>query len=186
MSTPRKRKRISPWWALLLVPIIGGGLAASGVIKAPSSTPSADTASKLETAVASQGQFRVSVTGPGTLEAGQTLDLKAEVNGTVATLPKEGQRVNRGELMATLGRESFNRNVENAQLALAKAQAQLESQRAGQANARGSQNQQLAQANASFENATLEVTNTSTNLTNSKNLFAAGGASSNEIGRAHV
>ena len=69
MSTPRKRRRISPWWALLLVPIIGGGLAASGVIKAPTSTPSADTASKLETALASQGQFRVSVTGPGTLRA---------------------------------------------------------------------------------------------------------------------
>jgi HlyD family secretion protein len=181
MSTSRKRRRISPWWALLLVPIIGGGLAASGVIKAPSSTTSADATSKLETAVVSQGQFRVSVTGPGTLEAGQTLDVKAEVNGTVASLPKEGQRVTRGELVATLARESFNRNVENAQLTLAKAQAQLESQRAGQANSRGSQNQQLAQAKASFENATLEVTNASTNLTNTKNLFAAGGASSNDV-----
>jgi HlyD family secretion protein len=181
MSPTRKRRRINPWWALLLVPIIGGGLAASGVIKAPSSTATPDATSKLETAVVSQGQFRVSVTGPGTLEAGQTLDVKAEVNGTVATLPKEGQRVTRGELVATLGRESFNRNVENAQLALAKAQAQLESQRAGQANARGSQNQQLAQARASFENATLEVTNASTNLTNTKNLFAAGGASAFDV-----
>jgi HlyD family secretion protein len=181
MSPPRKRRRISPWWALLLVPVIGGGLAASGVIKAPSSTTSTDTASKLETAVASQGQFRVSVTGPGTLEAGQTLDVKAEVNGTVASLPKEGQRVTRGELVATLARESFNRNVENAQLALAKAQAQLESQRAGQANTRGSQNQQLAQAKASFDNATLEVVNAQTNLTNTKNLFAAGGSSSNDV-----
>jgi HlyD family secretion protein len=183
MSTPRKRRRISPWWALLLVPIIGGGLAASGVIKAPSST-SADTVSKLETATASQGQFRVSVTGPGTLEAGQTLDVKAEVNATVASLPKEGQRVTRGELLATLGRESFNRNVENAQLALAKAQAQLESQRAGQASNRGNQTQQVAQAKANFENATLEVTNASTNLINTKNLFAAGGASSNEVSTA--
>ena len=181
MTISRKRRRISLWWALLLIPIIGGGLAASRVIKAPASTSSADVTSKLETALVSQGQFRVSVTGPGTLEAGQTLDVKAEVNGTVTTLPKEGQRVTRGELVATLARESFNRNVENAQLALAKAQAQLKSQRAGQANARGSQNQQLAQAKASFENATLEVTNTSTNLTNSKNLFAAGGASSNDV-----
>jgi HlyD family secretion protein len=176
-----KRRRISPWWALLLIPVIGGGLAASGVIKAPSSTTSTETASKLETATASQGQFRVSVTGPGTLEAGQTLDVKAEVNGTVASLPKEGQRVTRGELLATLVQETFKRNVENAQLALAKAQAQLESQRASQANARGSQNQQLAQAQASFDNATLEVTNASTNLTNTKNLFAAGGASSNDV-----
>jgi HlyD family secretion protein len=181
MTSSRKRRRISPWWALLLVPIIGGGLAASGIIKLPSSTPAVSEASKLETVVVSQGQFRVSVTGPGTLEAGQTLDVKAEVNGTVASLPKEGQRVTRGELVATLARESFNRNVENAQLALAKAQAQLESQRAGQANSRGSQNQQLAQAKASFENATLEVTNASTNLTNTKNLFAAGGASSNDV-----
>jgi HlyD family secretion protein len=180
MSTPRKRRRISPWWALLLVPIIGGGLAASGIIKAPSSAAASET-SKPETASASQGQFRVSVTGPGTLEAGQTLDVKAEVNGTVASLPKEGQRVTRGELLASLGREGFNRSVENAQLALAKAQAQLESQRAGQANSRGSQNQQLAQAQTSFENATLEVTNAKTSLTNTKNLFAAGGASSNEV-----
>ena len=184
MTTPRQRRRLSPWWALLLVPVIGGALVASGVIKAPSSTVSADASSKLETVTASQGQFRVSVTGPGTLEAGQTLDLKAEVNGTVASLPKEGQRVTRGELLATLARESFNRTVENARLALAKARAQLESQRAGQANARGSQNQQLAQANASFENATLEVTNASTNLTNTKNLFAAGGASSNDVSTA--
>jgi HlyD family secretion protein len=181
MTTARKRRRISPWWALLLVPVIGGGLAASGVIKAPTTASSNDTTNKLETATASQGQFRVSVTGPGTLEAGQTLDVKAEVNGTVASLPKEGQRVTRGELVATLGRESFNRNVENAQLALAKAQAQLESQRAGQANARGSQNQQLAQAKANFDNASLEVVNASTNLTNTKNLFSAGGASSNDV-----
>lgn len=180
MTVARKRRRISPWWALLILPIVGGGLAASGVVK-PASSASTDTTSKLETAVVSQGQFRVSVTGPGTLEAGQTLDVKAEVNGTVSTLPKEGQRVTRGELLATLEREGFNRNTENAQLALSKAQAQLESQRAGQANSRGSQNQQVAQAKASFENATLEVTNASTGLTDTKNLFTAGGASSNDV-----
>jgi HlyD family secretion protein len=184
MTTPRKRRRISPWWALLLVPVIGGGLAASGVIKTPASSATTSKASKLETVTASRGQFRVSITGPGTLEAGQTLDVKAEVNGTIASLPKEGQRVTRGELVATLGRESFNRNVENAQLTLAKAQAQLESQRAGQANARGSQTQQLAQARAGFDNATLEVTNARTNLTNSKNLFAAGGASAFDVSTA--
>ena len=186
MTTARRpKRRISPWWALAAVPVIAGGLTLTGVIKLPSPpNAQASSASKVETTVASRGLFRVSVTGPGTLEAGQTLDVKPEVNGIIATLPKEGDRVTKGQLVATLERETLSRTAENARLSLAKAQAQLESTRANQANNRASQQQSIANAQAQFDNANLEVQTAQTNLSNAQRLFNIGGSSAQDVRNA--
>jgi HlyD family secretion protein len=116
-TRPRAKRRLNPLWLLALIPIALIGLLASGIIKPPNSS-STDTTAKLETVNATRGTFRVSVTGPGTLEAVQTLDVKPQVSGTILSLPKEGQRVTKGELIARLDQTTLQRTLENAQLSL--------------------------------------------------------------------
>ena len=96
-TRPRAKRRLNPLWLLALIPIALVGLFVTGVIKPPGANATDPNAPKLETATAAQGTFRVSVTGPGTLEAVNSLDVKPQVNGTIMLLPKEGQRVNKGE-----------------------------------------------------------------------------------------
>jgi HlyD family secretion protein len=177
-SRPRAKRRFNSRWLLILVPIVTVvGLLASGVIKAPGSPSNDTTTTKLETVNATRGTFRVSVTGPGTLEALQSLDVKPQVNGTVLTLPKEGQRVTKGELVAKLDPTTLQRTLENAQISLKKASAQLESQRISQSSNRASQQQQISSSQATYSNAQLELANAQTALINAQKLFAVGGNS---------
>jgi HlyD family secretion protein len=178
----RAKRRFNSRWLLVLIPIVAVvGLFASGVIKAPGNANSDTTTTKLETVNATRGTFRVSVTGPGTLEALQSLDVKPQVNGTVLTLPKEGQRVFRGELVAKLDPSTLQRSLENTQISLKKANAQLESQRISQSSNRASQQQQISASQASYSNAQLELANAQTALSNARKLFAAGGNSSLDV-----
>jgi HlyD family secretion protein len=181
-TRPRAKRRFNSRWLLVLIPIVAVvGLFASGVIKAPGSASTDTTNTKLETVNATRGTFRVSVTGPGTLEALQSLDVKPQVNGTVLMLPKEGQRVTRGELLAKLDPTTLQRTLENAQISLKKANAQLESQRISQSSNRANQQQQISSTQASYTNAQIEVANARTAYSNAQKLFAAGGNSSLDV-----
>ncbi len=169
------RKRFNPLWGLLLVPVLGAGLFVSGVLK-PKQNAS-DNKTKIETTQVTRGTFRVSVTGPGTLKALQSLDIKPEVNGAIKTLPKEGARFNKGQLIATLDRSNLERSLETAKLSLEKARAQLESSRSNQASSRASQFQTTQNAQTQVANAQLDLQNAQLAFTNTKRLFDAGGAS---------
>ena len=183
-TRPRAKRRLNPLWLLALIPIALVGLFVTGVIKLPGANATDPNAPKLETATAAQGTFRVSVTGPGTLEAVNSLDVKPQVNGTIMLLPKEGQRVNKGELIAKLDPTTLQRTLENSQLALSKANAQLESQRSTQASNRANQQQQIASSQANYDNAQLEVENAKTALSNAQKLFTAGGNSRLDVQNA--
>ncbi len=184
-SGPAKKRRISPWWGLLLVPVTLVGLIATGVIKPP--TPAADRAAQqLETIPASQGTFRIGVSGNGTLKAVSTFDVKPGVSGTTESLPSEGARVQKGQLIARLDATTFVRAVESNQIALSKAVAQLEAARANQASNRGTQQQAIASAQASFDNAQTEVNTATTALANQRKLYAVGGVSAQEVRNAEA
>jgi HlyD family secretion protein len=178
-ASSRRTRRFSPWWGLLLIPVIGVGLVMGGVIKPPA-RPGAATA-KLETVEVLQSTFRVGVSGSGTLNAVTTLDVKPKISGTITKLPSEGQRVTKGELIARLDDSSFLRNVENAQFALAKTKAQLESTRSGQVNNRANQQQTISSARTQFLNAQTEVASAQTNLLNARNLFNVGGGTAQSV-----
>jgi HlyD family secretion protein len=185
-TKPRARKRFNTRWLLVVIPILALiGLLGSGIIKPPGSS-STDTTAKLETVNATRGTFRVSVTGPGTIEAAQTLDVKPQVNGTVLSLPKEGQRVIKGELVSKLDSTTLQRTVENAQISLKKAGAQLESQRISQASNRANQQQQIALSQANYSNAQLEVSNAQIALSNAQKLFTSGGNSRLDVQNAQT
>ena len=175
-TTAQKPRRLSPWWGLLLIPVILVGLFASGVIRRPgSSGADSGSSAKVETVVVSRGVFRNSVTGPGTLAALTSVDIKPDVVGTVSVLPSVGQRFNQGELIARLDAVSLQRNLETAQLSLAKARAQLEGTRATQANSRSNQDQTINNAQTQLSNAQRDVETAQTTLKNASSLYAIGG-----------
>ena len=175
-TTAQKPRRLSPWWGLLLIPVMAVGLLASGVIRRPgSSGADSGSSAKGETVVVSRGVFRNSVTGPGTLAALTSVDIKPDVVGTVSVLPSVGQRFNQGELIARLDAVTLQRNLETAQLSLAKARAQLEGTRATQANSRSNQDQTINNAQTQLSNAQRDVETAQTMLKNASSLYAIGG-----------
>lgn len=176
----KKRKANKLWWGLLLVPVLGGGLLATGVIKPPNATPVA-AAVKIETASADRTTFRVSVTGPGSFEPVTSLDIKPSVAGTLETIIADGTRVQKGQLLAKLETLTLLRNVENAKLQLEKAKIQLETTRLNQANNRQSQNQSLQNAQTQLANAQLDLQSAQSNYNNQKRLFDVGGISRSQL-----
>lgn len=176
-SAATKPRRLGPsWWGLLLIPAILAALVATGALKLPgSSSASSASGVKLESAVVSRGVFRNSVTGPGTLAALTSVDIKPDVSGTVSTLPSVGERYNKGELIARLDASTLQRNLETAQLSLAKAQAQLSGTRASQGSSRANQAQTINNAQTQLSNAQRDLAAAQTTLSNAQSLYTIGG-----------
>lgn len=183
-TTSRTRRRI-PWgWILAVLLVIGAAGVFFYVRQNRAAQAQAQQAATVETATAARGDFRVSVTGPGTLEAGQTLDVKPQVGGTVLSLPKVGDRVTRGQLLVQLERSTYQRNLDNARIALEKAQAQLESSRSSQTSGIASQEQSVVNAQAGLESAQNNFESARTALESTRRIFAVGGASQQQLSDA--
>jgi HlyD family secretion protein len=180
----RSRNRRWGWgrWLLLLI-ALAGIVVAVVLLRRPASA-SAQTASGPETAQVERGPFRVSVSGPGTLAAHQTVDLKAQVQGTIIYLPKVGDRVTKGQLVVQIDPTSYQRAVDNARLALQKAQAQLESARASQSTSLAGQQQAIASAQAAYASAQTQLESARANLASTQRVYAAGGATQQELSSA--
>mgnify|MGYP001770933091 CR=1 FL=1 len=177
-TQPRRRSQLWLWGllALLLVAVTSVFL-----VRRPASSSGQ---AKVETATATQGIFRVSVTGPGTLAAHQSVDFKPQVQGTILYLPKVGDRVSKGQLIVRIDPTSYQRQVANAQLALNKAKAQLESMRASQVSAISGQQQTIASAQAAYNNAQTALAAAKSNLDSAKRIFAIGGNAQAEVNTA--
>lgn len=169
-----KRRRFNPWWIAVPVVLVGGVIAA-GALRQNADSGATSSATKAETAVVSKGTFRDSVTGPGTIAAETTLDIKPNVAGTVTVLPTVGDRVQKGQLIARIDPTNYQRTLENAELALAKAQAQLQGNAASQASSRASQQQTIANAQTQYTNAQNTVQSAQVALRNAQELYSIGG-----------
>jgi HlyD family secretion protein len=182
MTVAAKRFRISPWWGLLLIPVGLFTAISTGAIQPPRPPGAPPVVSaKIETAKVQAVNFRVSVIGPGTLEAANSFEIKPGTTGTILALPEVGQRVQRGVLLARLDPESATRTLENAQLSLQKAKAQYQSTLISQRNNRGSQNQSLASAQTQLENANRSVASAQTSYNNAQSLFEIGGGTAQSV-----
>lgn len=171
MTQARSRNRI-PWrWLAVVLVLAGLGGAAYWFLR-PKPTSTAPT---LETATVQQGVFRVSVSGPGTLEAVQSLSVKPAVNGTVLKLPTVGDRVQKGQLIVELDPTEYARALENARLALQKAQATLDKLRADQQSALASAQQSVSSAEVAYDSARRDLEAARTNLEATQKLFELGG-----------
>ncbi|MCS7068415.1 MAG: efflux RND transporter periplasmic adaptor subunit [Meiothermus sp.] len=178
MTRSRPRVRV-PWlWLLVGLVVVGLGVAAYVLLRPKASAASAPT---VETATVQQGVFRVSVSGPGTLEPVQSLAVKPAVNGTVLKLPTVGDRVQKGQLIVQLDPTNYTRALENARLALQKAQANLDKLRADQASAQATNRQSVASAEVAYANARRDLEAARTNLQATQKLYDLGGASAQSL-----
>ncbi|MBO1438767.1 efflux RND transporter periplasmic adaptor subunit [Meiothermus sp. CFH 77666] len=178
MTRSRPRMRI-PWLWLLAALVVGGLGVAAYVLLRPKATPASTPT--VETATVQRGVFRVSVSGPGTLEAAQSLAVKPAVNGTVLKLPTVGDRVQRGQLIVQLDPTNYTRALENARLALQKAQANLDKLRADQASAQATNRQNIASAEVAYANARRDLEAARANLQATQKLYELGGASAQSL-----
>jgi HlyD family secretion protein len=169
-------------WPMVLLTLAALVLAGWWLLR--SRAAGSQTASTVETATVARSPFRVSVSGPGTLEAVQTLEVKPRVNGVVLQLPKVGERVQKGQLIARLDPTDYQRTLENAQLALKKAQANLEALRANQASAEATSRQSLASAEVAYANASRDLQSARDNLEATQKLYDVGGASLQSLQQA--
>src|SRR5690606_29070851 len=70
---------------------------------------------------------------PGTVDASRRVELAFQVSGLLVTLPdKEGQRVNKGDLIAQLRQDEFDARLATLQGQLDQAQAELAALRQGE------------------------------------------------------
>ncbi len=176
----QKRRSRAIWW-LLLIPLAGAGYFFWNKAQTTTAAASAVT---IETAQPFRSDFKISVSGPGTLAAGRSLDLRPQVNGIILSLPKVGTRVKKGQLLASLDPTTLERNLQNAQLSLQKAQSQLESTQVSQQSNKQSQNQSLDSAKSGLNSAQRDLENAQSNLKNQQRIFNAGGISSQQLSDA--
>ncbi len=178
MTGSRTRRRVLWFWWVGLVALAALGVGAYLWLRPK---PSASPTSTVETATVQRGVFRVSVSGPGTLEPVQSLAVKPAVNGTVLRLPSVGDRVQKGQLIVQLDPTNYTRALDNARLALQKAQANLDKLRADQASTLATNRQNIASAEVAYANAQRDLEAARANLQATQRLFDLGGASAQSL-----
>ncbi|MDK2013200.1 MULTISPECIES: efflux RND transporter periplasmic adaptor subunit [unclassified Deinococcus] len=178
-AAPRRRW---PWvlGALLLV-----GAATGGVLYTRShSAQTAAVTATTTTSRAQQGVVRVSVSGPGTLEAAQTRTVGADLTATVGAVPAVGERVTRGQLITTLSSDSVEQNVQSAQLNLDKARASLDAARASQASSAAQRASSVVSARSSVTQAEQSLADAQRTLSGQRQLAAIGALSASALADA--
>ena len=122
---------------------------------------------------------RVTVSGPGTLQAVTSLGVTVGtgLSGTLAWIVEPGTRVAAGEPLARLDPATFERAVQLATFALERAQAQLESLRADQAVSEANDRQEAAAAAAAVAAAERELEEAERELALVERLYALGSES---------
>ncbi|SMB79186.1 efflux RND transporter periplasmic adaptor subunit [Deinococcus hopiensis] len=172
-SQTRRRKRW-PWvvTGLLLLGGVGGG-----VYYNRAHTAEATTTETVTTQTVQPGTIRVSVSGPGTLEANATRTVGADLTATVGQVPAVGERVQKGQLLTTLRSDEVEENVQTAELSLRKAQASLDATRASQASGRAGRQSSVTQAFGNVTDARQALTEAAHTLNAQQQLYAVGAVS---------
>ncbi|WP_155298146.1 efflux RND transporter periplasmic adaptor subunit [Deinococcus kurensis] len=180
-ARPAAPRRRWPWVVsgLLLVAAVTGGIVYTR-------TRSADTAAAPTTTTsrAQPGVVRVSVSGPGTLEAAQTRTVGADLTATVGAVPAVGERVTRGQLITTLSSDSVEQNVRSAQLNLDKARASLDAARASQASSAAQRASSVVSARNSLAQAEQSLADARRTLSGQQQLAAIGALSASALADA--
>lgn len=114
-----------PRWGWLAAAALAIVVAAGGV--AWFTTRDSTAAEQATTATATSGTFKTTVAATGTVAAAKQADLSFEVSGTVTSVPvAEGDQVRKGQVLATVGRESLQASLTAARASLTAAQSQLD------------------------------------------------------------
>lgn len=88
--------------------------------------PAQNTTSNVSYQQVRQGNIKVTVSGSGQIEAVSRAEVTSNTSGTIKKINvTEGKKVNKGDLLFTLGNDSLNLNLEKAELTLAQAKDSL-------------------------------------------------------------
>ena len=118
LKDPRKRWRVIIPGILILAAI--GGLSYYGLVVRPAQQAAASTQPVMQTSVVRRGNITLSASGTGTLVAANQANLSFGTSGTLATLNvKVGDKVQKGQLLATIENSSQQSQLTQAKLALA-------------------------------------------------------------------
>ncbi|MCP2014639.1 HlyD family secretion protein [Deinococcus sp. HSC-46F16] len=188
VTRPARRRRRWPWVLTgLLLLGAGGGVWYSRTRGAEAEAPAVTT----QLQPVQPGTVRVSVSGPGTLEAAATRTVGVSRNVTVGTLPAVGERVTKGQLLTTLTSDDVTTAVRTAELNLQKARASLDALRASQEASRVNQQSSAAQADASvtaaqatLADAERTLASARTTLNAQEQLYAVGAVSAQDLAAA--
>ncbi len=156
--------------ALLVTGVLPWPFAAKTAVAAEAATQTVTTA-----------PYRVTIAGPGTLEAARTLAVTNATAGTIAELASVGQRVSKGDILARLDPTPFQRTLRDANLALQKAQAQQAALTATQSDTAASLAKQIADARANVATQERAVQRAGETVALQERLLALGAVSASDV-----
>jgi HlyD family secretion protein len=181
--TPARPARRRWPWVLGALLLIGG--VTGGVIVTRHRAAQAQTAAPtIQTQPVQRGVVRVSVSGPGTLEASATRTVGVSRSVTVGALPAVGERVTRGQLLTTLTSDDVQDSVKTAELNLQKARASLDATRASQASGAASRQSSVTSAEGNVAQAQQSLSEARTTLNAQEQLAVIGAVSQQALNDA--
>jgi HlyD family secretion protein len=130
MQIPSKRvKKLNPWFGLLIVGTLG---ITTSIVYLKSRDASRQDVTSQTVLVQMQEDWMVQIQANGVVQAIQKINLSPEESGRIAQLyVTEGDRVEKGQIIAQMSSDRIQAQVNQYQALLAKAQADLELKRSG-------------------------------------------------------
>ncbi len=125
--------------------------------------------------------YDLTISGPGTLSAAQSVSVSAPVAGTIQSLASVGDEVAKGQTLAQLEPETLQEAVTEAQLGLEGAQAELESLRLGQTDSSRGRASAVAEAQRAVSEAQRSVQTAQQELSLAEQLREVGSGSAAEV-----
>jgi HlyD family secretion protein len=174
---PGTGRRPRRWpWILTGLLLLGGG--AGLLLRQRAAVP---VTAALTTWAVQPGTVRVSVSGPGTLEAATSRSVGASTAGTVGALPAVGASVTRGQLLTTLTSSTADDEVSSAALNVQKAAASLDATRAAQAASAAQRGSSVTQASSAAQLAQQTLADAERLLGGQVQLYAVGAVSGQSL-----
>jgi HlyD family secretion protein len=138
------------------------------------------------TSTATQGTVSVLVSGPGTLSARSSVPFPAPVSGTVLGLPAVGSVVKAGQVVGKVANTTNTQAVQDEQLGLQKAQAQLASLNSNQVSVAASRQSSVTTARLNVQDVQTTLSSARTTLASQTQLYGLGAISRSDLNTAQT
>jgi len=176
LGRPRRKRRLRRLWLLAAVLLVG----AVGAVLLWRPRQATDAAAAQVTTTVSSAPYQVTVDGPGSLSPVRSVALSASVSGTIEAIAAVGDRVEQGTSVARLAPAPFQRSVDDARLALDRAESSLAALQAAQAKTAAGLASQIASSRNQLDAAQRAYDAQQRNADLTETLYKMGSASALE------